>query len=216
VIVLSARARGLLARFGVPDERLALVPNFVEELHPDATPAPRAPRFVAVGRLSSEKGFADLLRAWPAGHRLDVIGGGPLAAELAAAAGADVRFLGAIDNREWRGRLADYTGLVFPSPISEGAVPLPVLEAWEGSVPVVAREGSGAADEVARTGAGRTYCDDAGLAAALREVAAGQEVLRPLARASFAAGYGTSTWTSAMLDVYAKCLSDAHREVVEP
>jgi glycosyltransferase involved in cell wall biosynthesis len=202
LIALSQRSRDLFARFGVPEERLSLVPNFCVGVHAAATPAPAEPRFVAVGRLSGEKGFADLLRDWPAGRRLDVIGTGPLATPLAAMAGPDVRVLGHVDNGAWRERLGDYTALVLPSPISEGGVPQTVIEAWEGAVPVIAREGSGGADEVTRTGAGRTYADAAGLARALAEVAAGQSALRPLARATFEARYDERAWTSAMLDVY--------------
>ena len=208
VIALSGRARSLLVRFGVPEERLSLVPTFVREVHAGVVSGPSQARYAAVGRLSPEKGFDRLLREWPAGVPLDVFGGGPEAARLAAVAGPSVRMLGEVDSDEWRRRSGDYTALVYPSPIHEGGIPRTVTEALEGSLPVVARDGSGAADCVVETGAGLAYRTPDELAAALAAVAGDQERLRPLARAAYAASFSISGWTEAILGLYTTCTSD--------
>jgi len=83
------------------------------ELFPHASPAERAPRIVAVGRLVEKKGFADLVEACallksrgaPPPFQCDIIGTGPLEPTLAAL----------ILERQ----LQDHVHLVGPRPRSE-------------------------------------------------------------------------------------------------
>jgi glycosyltransferase involved in cell wall biosynthesis len=94
VIVPAAYlARELAEDFGVPPERIALLRNPVDEAGlraaasaPARAPGP-GPRFVAVGRLTEQKGFDRLLAfmagADPAAH-LTILGDGPARARLEA------------------------------------------------------------------------------------------------------------------------------------
>jgi len=95
-IVFSELQRDLLVRQGVPAERLAVIPNGVDEVQ--YSPAPgrinytysslkaryNAERlFVYQGRLSAEKNVAALLRAWQQAKmgdrcKLAIVGDGPL------------------------------------------------------------------------------------------------------------------------------------------
>lgn len=203
VIVLSERALRLARAFGIPAEKLTLLPNFVGDEHAHFNAPDEASRFLAVGRLTPEKGFEDLLRAWPAGVPLDIIGDGPLRERIAARSTGTIRFLGAVSNDEWRRSLASYAALVFPGLSHEGAVPLTVVEAWEGSVPVIARAGSGAADEVDTTGAGFIYEDDVSLDAAVRACLDPERSLRRAAREAYEARFRPSTWIDGIHAVYA-------------
>ena len=120
LVTLSARARDVYARAGVPEDRIEVVPNFVADTTP--VPAPRTPeeRFLCVGRLTPEKGVLDLVRSWPAGVGLDIVGDGALADEIRAAAPVGVRLLGSLDNAHLRDRMPGYAGLMIPSRWFEG------------------------------------------------------------------------------------------------
>lgn len=121
-------------------------------IDPAAMPQPAEPsggpaRFVCVGRLSSEKGHRGLLEAFSQvgkaipGAQLDLVGGGPLRAELEALAGNQgvaeaVTFRGALSEAETLARIAAADVLVLPS-FMEG-LPLVIMEAMALSKPVVA------------------------------------------------------------------------------
>lgn len=124
---------------------------------PNAGPAPvrevstvqRAPVAAYLGRIHPKKNLHALINAWdllaeggalPAGARLDIAGWGDpqhiaaLEARLCAARGP-VRFLGPQFGADKARLLASARFLVLPS-LSEG-LPMAVLEAWAGGVPVL-------------------------------------------------------------------------------
>ncbi|MEI5007977.1 glycosyltransferase family 4 protein [Streptomyces sp. PmtA] len=152
LVALSERSRDLYQRFGVPPEKLALVPNFVASGSPGTGPEDRsaapAARWVYAGRLSEEKGILPLLRSWPESEPLDVIGSGPLESACREVAPGAVRLLGPLPRQEVAARLPRYTGLVFPSVCPESATALVCQEALAAGVPVLALAGSAAADSV--------------------------------------------------------------------
>ena len=86
VVVPSSRYRNLFLRSRFPEDRLHLVPHFVDpalSLLP-ALSADAAPHFLFVGRLEPNKGLPWLLRAMtkiPAEVHLDVAGAGTFAAK---------------------------------------------------------------------------------------------------------------------------------------
>ncbi len=206
VIVLSPVARDLFLRFGIPSDRMRLVPNFTTDIHGSTTLPPPLPRYLAVGRLSAEKGFAELVEQWPPGRRLDIIGGASEDATVRLPAHPDVTLLGAIDNARWRARLWEYSAMIVPSVGPEGAVPLVAVEAWEGSVPVIARAGSGLAAYIESTGAGRIYSSAASLASALEDVGRGGQALRNTARSAFEAEFSEAQWRSTIEGAYSELL----------
>jgi glycosyltransferase involved in cell wall biosynthesis len=129
------------AAIGVPREKLLTVPNFV----PDPGPAPSEHRthWLYVGRLSHEKGVLPLVEQWPRGHRLLVVGSGPLEADVhrAAASRDGVEVLGLLDHARVLELLAGARGLVFPSLWPEG-LPTVYLEALASGTPVLAAPAS--------------------------------------------------------------------------
>jgi len=118
---------------------ISVIPNFVA--HANVSPPEDARSWVFVGRLSEEKGLSRLLERWPTGHRLDIIGTGPLAKELAARYPLPgVRWRGSLPRGDVLAELGRYTGLLIPSAWSEG-IPTVALEALARGVPLgVSRE----------------------------------------------------------------------------
>lgn len=139
-IAVTQFSRAKFIEGGLPAERIAVKPNFV---HPD----PRAGSgqggyAIFVGRLSPEKGLDTLLSAWqrlPQSYPLKIVGDGPLAERVQAAA-ADNQAI------EWLGRqplervcelVGEAACLVFPSLWYEG-LPKTILESFAKGTPVVA------------------------------------------------------------------------------
>ncbi|WUH89643.1 glycosyltransferase family 4 protein [Streptomyces sp. NBC_00433] len=214
LVMLSELSKELYLRFGVPAGKLVVVPNSVDSRDdgPSAEPAVAAPgtraRWLFVGRLTEEKGILPLLRNWPEGESIDVIGSGPLESACRAAAPRGVRMLGALPREQLLAALPGYTGLVFPSVWFEGA-PLVCQEALAAGVPVLALAGSGAADSVRRDGTGAVYRNADDLARVLAVAAGNFPRLREHCRRVHAERYSVRSWTEAMVTVYAQAIGHA-------
>lgn len=213
LVVLSEYSRDFHIRLGLPAQRLVLVPNFVDAVEEAAPPPAVAGNgtgdsWVFAGRLSEEKGVLPLLRGWPDGEPLDVIGSGPLEPACRAAAPRGVRFLGALPRHELRHRLPRYTGLVFPSVCPEMS-PVVYQEALAAGLPVLALAGSAAADSVLRQGTGAVYQDAGELPRSLTAALGRFPALREHCRTVHAESYAAPSWTAAMTDVYTQAVEDA-------
>ncbi|MFE3072700.1 glycosyltransferase family 4 protein [Streptomyces sp. NPDC059247] len=145
------------------------------------------PTVVCVGRLCRQKGQDVLLAAWPAvlaevpDARLVLVGDGPDADRLRAAAGPSVRFTGAVDDTVPWYRAADV--VVLPSRW-EGMALAP-LEAMAAGRPVVVSDVDGARESLPP--AHRTPClvppeDPAALATALGRLLGRPELRHRLGR----------------------------------
>ncbi|WP_351233384.1 glycosyltransferase family 4 protein [Streptomyces sp. NPDC002133] len=215
LVALSERSRALYLRFGVPAEKLSLVPNFVgaggqvrpTEAAVEATGTVH--RWVYVGRLSAEKGILPLLRNWPDSEPLDVIGSGPLEPACREIAPMRVRFLGTFSRREIASRLPCYTGLVFPSVCPETAAALVCQEALAAGVPVLALSGSAAADSVRRDGTGAVYRGADELPHALTSARMHFPGLREHCRRTHADRYSVRRWTAGVEAVYAQAMNQS-------
>jgi glycosyltransferase involved in cell wall biosynthesis len=203
IVVLAERARAVYEGYGISSGELSLVPNFVTSVNGGVVSAPTGEWWISVGRLSAEKGFVELAQTWPRGVPLDIVGDGPLRAQVEANTPPGVRVLGTTPAGELRLALPSYTGLVFPSRWMEGA-PLVVLEALEAGIPVVARGGNAGADLIRSTGCGRVYSDQGpnGLAAALTAVRDGGDSLRERARATWQDQFSVTAWVAATVRTY--------------
>ena len=123
VVVTTPQLRDYVAgEYGVPPERIAVVPNFVdmERFRPRPEIAPEAGRVLFVGTFNSAKNLPALIEAiarLPQAH-LVLIGDGPLRAELeaqAAALGARVTFAGRMVNERLPEEIARAEVFVLPS-----------------------------------------------------------------------------------------------------
>ncbi len=135
-IVLSEFARRTFVSAGFPEERIVVKHNTAED---SGEPAwQNRDGIVYVGRLSEEKGVRHLLQA---AHlttaQIDIIGEGPLEADLKVGAPNNVRFLGVKTRREVQERLAKARALVLPSICYEG-FPMTLAESFSAGTPVIA------------------------------------------------------------------------------
>ncbi len=213
-VALSPFAHEMFVNGGLPAEKLHVKPNFV---HPDPGARGGGGGYATfVGRLSQEKGLPVLLEAWKQlkdGPRLKIIGDGPLAAQVAAAAVADPLI-------EWLGRrsmaeIYDIVGgadlHVFPSQCYEtfGRV---AIEAFAVGTPVVASGHGAMADIVGpngRLGALFTPGDANSLAREIRRLygSAGLRTsMRTAVREEFELKYTGHRNYQRMMQIYAAAL----------
>ena len=169
VIVFSELQAELLERLGVRRERLAVIPNGVDN---DLwSPAPRTPGpvlsdlrrryagrrvFLYMGRITTEKNLEALLKAWrlvrPAGCVLLIVGDGPLRASLQHPGEPDVEWWGFEASLERRIALLQLAEVFLLPSLVEG-LSLALLEAMAAGTACVATD-AGADGEVLEGGAG--------------------------------------------------------------
>ena len=204
IITQSSRVNDFMLQQGISPGKLTLIPGFVEQWHRSATSPPTDPRFIFVGRDTPEKGLSELLAIWPCEYPLDVIGAEIRNDQTKSVEATNVMFLGAQDRTAVRTQLPNYSALVFPGRVWEGAYPLVIREAMEAGVPVIALEGSGGADLVHLSQAGATYSDDSALELnqAIQTVLANGSNFRSAARSFFSLELTVSAWIKRTFSVY--------------
>jgi glycosyltransferase involved in cell wall biosynthesis len=208
---LTAFARSRFVAAGLPAERVVVKPNFL-----NADPGPGAgasDHVIFVGRLSYEKGIASLIEAWdrhPDLPLLRIVGDGPMADDVAAAAARNPRV-------EWLGHrpmleVLDLTGdarLLIISSIWYETFGRTIMEAFAKGTPVIAAN-LGAMQELVADGK-TGYLFEPGNAADLAarvRTALGQPArlaqMREQARAEFLAKYTAKRNLGLLLGLYAK------------
>jgi glycosyltransferase involved in cell wall biosynthesis len=147
-IALTAFGRDRFVAGGLPAHRLLVKPNFAPDRgEPDGDDASGQARYgrgpyLFVGRLTVEKGIRPLLAAWRLvdGEReLRIVGDGPLAGEVRAAAASarGVTLVGPRSHEEVQAEMRSARALIFPSLWYEG-MPLTLIEALAAGLPVIA------------------------------------------------------------------------------
>jgi glycosyltransferase involved in cell wall biosynthesis len=147
-IALTPFGRDRFVAGGLPPERLFVKPNFAPDPgEPVADGAAGLGRradgpYLFVGRLTEEKGIRTLLAAWrlvDGERRLRIVGDGPLAGEVKAAAEviAGITFVGRLSRDEVQSEMRAARALIFPSLWYEG-MPVSLIEAFAAGLPVIA------------------------------------------------------------------------------
>jgi glycosyltransferase involved in cell wall biosynthesis len=155
VLALSDRARSVLLRAGVPENRLVLDHHFLpDDLDAGVSPA-RDDSWIFVGRLSPEKGIDQLIAQWPDDESLRVVGDGELRVQLERdAAAKPIRFLGNLPRHDVIAQVKGSFGVIFPSRWYE-TFGLVYIEGLACGVPTVAFDPNVVAGAVAREGTGQ-------------------------------------------------------------
>ena len=212
-IALTEFARRMFIEAGFAGDKVVVKPNFVDPDPGVGTGAGGHALFV--GRLSPEKGVQTLLDAWRVvGGRVPllVIGDGPLAPQVAAAAKhiPGLTWLGARPPHEIGSFLREATCLVFPSDCYEtfGRV---IVEAFASATPVVAA-GHGAAAELIGDGVTGLHFrpgDAADLAAKVVHLHSDRPacaLMRTAARKAFEARYTADANYQRLLEIYRRAM----------
>jgi glycosyltransferase involved in cell wall biosynthesis len=169
VIVFSDLQAGVLERLGVRPDRIAVIPNGVDEtlwrpIGAVPSPAYRELRerfagrriFLYMGRITTEKNVEALLRAWrlvrPEGCLLLVVGDGPLRGMLQSGGETDVLWWGIESCLERRVALLQLAEVFLLPSLVEG-LSLALLEAMASGTACVATD-AGADGQVLEGGAG--------------------------------------------------------------
>lgn len=165
VIIFSEIQRDLLMRLGVPQDRLAVIPNGVdvERYSPGLsrlkTELDARRLFVYQGRIATEKNVESLLKAWKQadmgeGSKLAIVGSGPLAHTLMPFYGSDlgIIWLGFIADEQRRIEILRGADIFILPSLVEG-LSLSLLEAMACGAACLATD-AGADGEVLDNGAG--------------------------------------------------------------
>jgi len=199
---------------GFPGPRVVVKPNFV----PDCPgPGPGGDDFLFVGRLSPEKGIATLLKAAAlvkGSFRLNIVGEGPLQADVNAAAAQDsrIRYLGRRSQSEVLELVGASRCLIFPSEWYEtfGRV---AAEAFAQGTPVIAANIGAVAEIVddGRTGVHFAPGDPADLARAIDWTLAHPEAvarMRGEARREYEAKYTADRNYDLLMQIYERAITE--------
>ncbi|MGB3238399.1 MAG: glycosyltransferase family 4 protein [Geitlerinemataceae cyanobacterium] len=164
-IVFSQIQRDLLVRLGVPEHRVAVIPNGVDAMKysPGSSNLKaelNAQRiFVYQGRIALEKNVEALLKAWKQlhlgrGNKLLIVGDGPLASSLMANYGSElgIFWLGFVADEQQRVQILRGADVFILPSLVEG-LSLSLLEAMACGLASVATD-TGADGEVLAGGAG--------------------------------------------------------------
>lgn len=141
-VALTNFARAKFVQGGLPPEKIAVKPNFVD---PDPGIGDGGSNYALfVGRLAPEKGISTLIAAWElvaARIPLRIVGDGPLSEQvrLATARNHNIQWLGTLSAREINDQLQGAKFLMCPS-IWYESFGLVIVEAFSKGVPVIASD----------------------------------------------------------------------------
>jgi glycosyltransferase involved in cell wall biosynthesis len=208
-IALTQFARGKFIASGLPENRIAIKPNFVASDNGIGNAMGGYALFV--GRLSEEKGVGVLLEAWKkmgARRRLKIAGDGPMAQHVreAAAATPGIEWLGACTRSEVGQLMADASYLVFPSTCYE-TFGMSLIEAFSAGLPVFASRLGAMAELVTDGLTGRLFSAGSGdeLAAVIDWAFAHPEELKAMrlhARREFELKYTADANYQQLMEIY--------------
>lgn len=122
-----------------PVERILVKPNFTQAGIPSHEQAQEKSGFIFVGRLSPEKGIANLLKAFrKSNHTIKIIGTGPLLGDVqeAAARHNNIQYLGLLNKESVLKELSKAEALIFPS-VWQEPFGMVIIESFSVGTPVI-------------------------------------------------------------------------------
>jgi glycosyltransferase involved in cell wall biosynthesis len=160
--------------------------------------------WIALGRLSPEKGMLQLAADWPTDQALTIIGDGPERAALQdRISQSAIHLEHTMPIEQLRAALPRFMGLIVPSRWYEVA-PQVVVEAMRVGLPIVAYEGTAVAEDVRLSGAGAVYSDAEELRISLRMVDEQLGDMSEKASNYFLQEWKENVWLDRIESVYAE------------
>jgi glycosyltransferase involved in cell wall biosynthesis len=213
-IALTGNIAEHLRDYGIPEDRIAIKPNAVED---PGSPAPPGEGVLFAGRLSPEKGLGILLDAWQRAAEgslgtLRIAGDGDLRplAEAAAASRGDVEYLGPQDRMGVRELMRQSALVTVPSAWFEPLSTV-IIEALANGRPVLGTSLGGSPYLIDSAGWVVQPTADALTAAlpiAVKEAAA----LSPVARSRYLGNFHPDVVTRRLIDIYASLTRTAGQD----
>jgi len=202
VVTTSGASDTHLRQLIGPELKSTVIPNPGSDAGENPLPGDQRHGWLAMGRLSEEKGFIELINDWPANEPLTIIGSGPLEEPLVEAARSKgITHDSAVPINELRGNLAALEGFVFPSRWIEVA-PQVVVEAMRVGLPVIAYAANGIAQLVTSTRTGLAYTDSQSLHTALENVRSDLAGYSSRALAYYRNHWSPDIWLDSMCRLY--------------
>jgi glycosyltransferase involved in cell wall biosynthesis len=211
-IALTEFARSKYIEGGLPRQRIVVKPNFMVA---DPRKGEGGSRFLFVGRLTEEKGIRTLLEAWRllnGSLELDIVGDGPLAAEVAKGAEEipGIHWLGRQPKDAVLARMRSSLCVIIPSLWYE-AFPMIVVEAFATGLPVIASNHGSLRSLIChgRTGLHFEPGNSVTLAATVKWAANHPEEIGPMrgaARAEYEEHYTAQRNYELLMDIYKRAL----------
>jgi len=203
LVFLSTEMKVVFESLGLHRKLTDVIPNFVPSNSNLAEK--KNGKWIWVGRLTEEKGLANLLKVWPDGEQLEVFGSGPLESDLQKLARTGIVFRGLTSPQEIREEMPGYQGMIVSSEMPGNSIGLVHLEALAAGLPVIALKGSSSAAEVEATGHGSTYVGEEDLLEALKLWGATHDVREEIVD-RFETMYSEKIWVEKTLDFYERVL----------
>lgn len=144
-ISLSEFSKSKFVAGGLPEERIFVKPNFIEDPlneYPQLDiDKPKEEFYIYIGRISGEKGIKELITFWleqNSGSKLIIAGDGPLKSELQkkTMGRKDIEWKGHLEKEEILGLLSTAKAMLFPTKCYEN-FPITILEAMSVGCPVI-------------------------------------------------------------------------------
>ena len=140
LIVLTEFAKNKFIEFGIPEKKLAVKANFINENSKTKILNPVKEEFVLyIGRLSTEKGLETLIKAWDGiNFKLKIFGDGPLKNKIKklTASNNKIELHNFIPNEQVSKVMSQAKFLILPSEWYEG-FSITLLEAFVNKLPVL-------------------------------------------------------------------------------
>lgn len=205
VVALTPALLDHLVAYGIPPERVTVLPNTVADPGP---PPDTGDGVLFAGRLSPEKGIGLLAEAWIRGPehalgRLTIAGDGPgrgIASNLASRR-ADVEYVGPVAPERVAALIRTSALVVVPSQWEE-ICPLIVVESLSHGRPVLATDRGGLPSLVGSDGGWVVAATTAGLRAGLQAASREAALRAPAARARYLRELAPGVLTARLIEMY--------------
>jgi glycosyltransferase involved in cell wall biosynthesis len=202
-VALSEGSRDKLVGAGLASEKTCVIPNFIDDFSGNKkidTPAKNG-RWIAVGRISIDKGFLNLIENWPQNYELDIVGDGPEMQELITRTEnkKNIRLLGQLDREVILRKLPEYSGAIHPSLMLE-VCPLTVIEFLCAGLPIITLKSNTSAVGLVEGNAGialDTFTKDS-LRHSLESIDENYELFAKNARLNYLKHYTKNSWLARM------------------